>query len=137
MATASNRHFAQRILQLSQKSKGIVLFQKAKILEQIQEIYHAHHGVDGYRSMKVYLERKGIYLSNLTVHRYMNTELKLLSIVRRRKPDYRKGNAHKVFENLLNQEFFAVRPNQKWCTDFTYLFLADGSKRYCPAIIKL
>jgi len=64
---------------------------KAKILEQIQQIYHAYNDVDGYRSMKVYLERKKIHLSSLTVHRYMNTKLKLLSIVRRRKPDYRKA----------------------------------------------
>ena len=32
---------------------------KAEVQAQIQEIYHSHNGVDGYRSMKVYLERKG------------------------------------------------------------------------------
>ena len=103
----------------------------------IQEIYHKHNGVDGYRSMKVYWERKGINLSNLTVHKYMNKELKLNSIVRRKKPDYRKGKPHKIFDNLIKQEFRADSRNEKWCTDFTYLFLTDGSKRYNCTILDL
>ena len=32
--------------------------------------------------MKVYLERKGYFYSAVTVHKYMNTELGLRSIVR-------------------------------------------------------
>ena len=102
-----------------------------------QEYTEFSQKVDGYRSMKVYLERKGICLSVLTVHKYMNKELSLLSVVRRKKPDYRKGTAHKVFENLLYQEFHASDINQKWCTDFTYLFLTDGSKRYNCSVIDL
>ena len=87
--------------------------------------------------MRVYLERKGIKLSSLTVHRYMNTDLGLYSIVRRRKPDYQYGEAHKKFDNLLNQDFSASAINQKWATDFTYLFLTGGDKRYNCTIIDL
>lgn len=35
------------------------------------------------------------------------------------------------------QTFRADKINQKWCTDFTYLFLTDGSKRYNCSIIDL
>lgn len=87
--------------------------------------------------MKVYLERKGHNLSNLTVHKYMNVELGLYSIVRKKRPDYRKGTAHRVFANLLEQKFSADEINQKWYTDFTYLFLTDGSKRYNCSILDL
>ena len=45
--------------------------------------------------------------------------------------------AHKVYENKLNQDFNSAEINQKWCTDFTYLFLTDGSKRYNCTIIDL
>ena len=45
--------------------------------------------------MKVYLERKGIVLSRITVHKYMNKELGLVSIVRRKKPTYESEEAHK------------------------------------------
>ena len=106
-------------------------------MKKIVEIYHAHHGVDGYRSMKIYLERSHIYLSRLTVHKYMNKELGLRSIVRPKKPDYRKGEAHKRFPNLIMQDFRAEGINQKWCTDFTYLYLANGEVRYNCTIIDL
>ena len=74
---------------------------KAEVQAQIKEIYHSHNGVDGYRSMTVYLERKGYFYSPATVHKYMNTELGLHSIVRPKKPGYEQGKPHKVFENKL------------------------------------
>ena len=67
----------------------------------------------------------------------MNTEMQLFSISRRKKPDYKHGTAHKVYENKLQQDFYALEINQKWCTDFTYLFLTNGSKRYNCTIIDL
>lgn len=67
----------------------------------------------------------------------MNRELGLRSVVRRKKPGYQKGTPHKVFDNLLLQDFKAGSINQKWCTDFTYLFLTDGSKRYNCSILDL
>ena len=48
---------------------------KRNILRQIQTIYHKTNGVAGYRRMRIYLAHKGIKLSALTVHKYMNTEL--------------------------------------------------------------
>jgi Transposase and inactivated derivatives len=87
--------------------------------------------------MRVFLERKHICLSAATVHKYMNREQQLFSIVRRKSPGYRKGKPHKVFDNLLMQNFSAERRNEKWCTDFTYLFLADGSTRYNCSVLDL
>ncbi len=87
--------------------------------------------------MQIYLQRQGMRLSATTVHKYMNTELQLCSVVRRKKPDYQHGEAHKIFENKLKQNFDADKPNQKWCTDFTYLFLSNGEVRYNCSIIDL
>lgn len=67
----------------------------------------------------------------------MNTELKLFSVTRKRKPNYHHGTAHKVCENKLNQDFKADEINRKWCTDFTYLFLTNGSKRYNCTILDI
>jgi len=111
--------------------------QKAAVHEQIQGIYHSHNGIDGYRSMRVYLERSGYVYSATTIHKYMNTELGLRSVVRPRRPGISPGKPHKVFENKLKQDFTAEKPNQKWCTDFTYLFLKNGDVRYNCTIIDL
>ena len=64
-------------------------------------------------------------------------ELGLKSIVAKRKPKYVKGTSHKRFDNLLNRKFFADKPNQKWCTDFTYLKLTSGTIRYNCSILDL
>ena len=87
--------------------------------------------------MKVYLERKGVVLSHVTVHKYMNKELGLISIVSRKKPTYECKEVHKKFDNLINQNFAASGINQKWATDFTYLFLSGGDVRYNCTIINL
>ena len=91
----------------------------------------------GYRTMKDHLDRNNINLSCTTVHIYMNKELGLKAISRRRKPNYDYGKPHKVFPNLLNQNFETAKPNQKWCTDFTYLYLTTGEVRYNCTIIDL
>ena len=67
----------------------------------------------------------------------MNKEMGLKSIVRRRKPGYTKGHPYKLFRNILEQDFTCDEINTKWCTDFTYLYLSDGSKRYNCTIIDL
>ena len=54
-----------------------------------------------------------------------------------KKPKYHKGDFYKKFDNLLKQDFAASKPDEKWCTDFTYLHLADGTKRYNCSIIDL
>ena len=63
-------------------------------------------------------------------------KLGLKSVVRR-KYVYHKGEAHKIFTNLLKRDFVASQPNRKWCTDFTYLHLSTGEKRYNCTIIDL
>ena len=87
--------------------------------------------------MAIYLERRGCRYSSATIHQYMNVELGLRSIVRPKKPGTKPGKPHKIFENKRNQNFHADRPNQKWCTDFTYLFLKGGDVRYNCTIIDL
>lgn len=82
------------------------------------------------------LRNEGIRKSKNTILKYMQ-EMGLKSIVRRRKPAYQKGSAHKIFKNLLNRKFEATKPNQIWCTDFTYLYLSNGKTRYNCTIIDL
>jgi putative transposase len=101
--------------------------QKTVVCQSIKSIYHELSGIVGYRSMKVFLARKGIFLSKPTVHKYMNKELHLQCVCRRKRPDYKKSHAHAVFPNLIQQKFLEEKPNQVWCTDFTYLYITNGT----------
>lgn len=111
---------------------------KAAILKKIGQIYHEASGKPGYRMMQKLLENEGIYLSKGTVHKYMNVDLGLKSVTRRKRNNYTTGPVpHKVFENLIKQNFCANARNKKWCIDFTYLRLPGGKKRYNCSIIDL
>ena len=118
-------------------SKAEYRKQKEDVCKTIREIYHDCSGLIGHRFMKVFLERKGVYLSKATVHKYMNQEMKLYSVVRHKKPGYKKGKPHKIYPNLLKQDFVVNEPNRVWCTDFTYLYLTNGTVRYNCTITDL
>ncbi|WP_159633241.1 DDE-type integrase/transposase/recombinase [Erysipelothrix anatis] len=62
-------------------------------------------------------------------------ELNISSIIRRKKQPFKTGKQHKVFSNLILQNFHATKPNCVWCVDFTYLYLSNGTPRYnCTTI---
>ena len=111
--------------------------QKKAICKEIKSIYHEFGGILGHRNMRVFLARKNIHLSKTTVHKYMNKELSLICINRRKRPGYKKCHSHKIFPNLLKQNFVADKVNQIWCTDFTYIHLTNGTLRYNCTIIDL
>ena len=77
---------------------------KDKLKEALVETYHKHNGIPGYRILTSYLMQQGYHISPLTTYKYMK-ELKIRSVVRRKKPKYVKGVAHKVFENKINRNF--------------------------------
>ena len=110
--------------------------EKKRIQDKILEIYNKYSGIPGYRMMRIYLQRSDIYLSEVTVHKYMK-ELNLKSTIIPQKTTYKKGESYKRFKNHLNRNFYADSPNQKWCTDFTCIFMKDGSKRYNCSIMDL
>lgn len=110
---------------------------KKSILNKIEKLYHSNGGVYGYRKIRKYLADEGIYLSPATVHKYMNKELGLKSLQRRKKRDITNYPPHKVFKNLIKQNFDVSEPNKVWCIDFTYVYLSNGSKRYNCTIIDL
>ena len=78
----------------------------------------------GYRRVHIWLERKGVHCNPKTVLRVMN-KYNLLSVVRRKR--YVKyGEALHRYPNLLNRNFVAERPNQKWVTDISYIRTGQG-----------
>ena len=78
----------------------------------------------GYRRVQIWLERRGIHHNPKTVLRVMN-KYNLLSAVRRKR--YVKyGEVLHRYPNLLNRNFVADRPNQKWVTDISYIRTGQG-----------
>lgn len=71
--------------------------------------------------MQIWLNKTyGLYINRKRVYRLMN-QLGIQAQIRKKKRFYGKKEAYIVSDNLLNREFHADRPNQKWVTDITYI----------------
>ena len=95
------------------------------LAKKIIECQEACGKTYGYRRVHIWLEKKGIYRNPKTVLRVMQ-KYGLLSLIRRKK--YRNyGEYLHKYPNLLNRDFHAYRPNQKWVTDISYIKTAQGT----------
>ena len=102
---------------------------------EISAIYHENRGRYGYRRITMELHNRGLRLNHKTVQRLMK-ELGLVCLVRMKKYRSYKGEAGKIAPNLLQRNFRAEKPNQKWVTDVTE-FNLFGEKLYLSPILDL
>ena len=79
----------------------------------------------GYRRMQIWLEKQGIHRNPKTVLRIMMKYGILSEIRRKRKWRNLRQQIHR-YENLLNRQFRADRPNTKWVTDISYIHTKEG-----------
>ena len=105
------------------------------IKEQITHIYHENRGRFGYRRITLELRNRGYCINHKTVQRLMK-KLGIMCKVRIKKYRSYKGEVGKIAPNLLNRDFDAKMPNQKWVTDVTE-FSLFGQKLYLSPILDL
>ena len=101
----------------------------------IAAIFHENKGRYGYRRITDELRKRNIPLNHKTVQRLMR-ELGLVCRVRMKKYRSYRGEKGETADNLLNREFTAEKPNQKWVTDVTQ-FRLFGQKLYLSPILDL
>ena len=94
------------------------------LAEQIRTCQQEVKQTYGYRRVHIWLERKGIYRNPKTILRIMQ-KYNLLSAVRRKRYQNYGDVLHR-YPNLLNRDFHADRPNQKWVTDISYIKTGQG-----------
>ena len=102
---------------------------------EITTIYHENKGRYGYRRITMQLHNQGIFINHKTVQRLMK-QLGLICHVRIKKYRSYRGEVGKIAPNLLNRNFCAEKPNQKWVTDVTE-FSLFGQKLYLSPILDL
>jgi len=105
--------------------------------KHVEEIYQEHHGIYGYRKIYHELRRRGMACSLNTIYADCR-RLGIKSITRRK---YRiqttdSNHANPIAKNVLNRDFKAEKPNEKWVTDITYVATLEGCL-FVVAIIDL
>ena len=78
-----------------------------------------------------------VYVSRKRVGRLMREEGLQARGRKRFKGTTRRDLAQPVAANLLDRQFTAERPNQRWVEDTTELVIGTGGKRYLAAILDL
>jgi putative transposase len=101
----------------------------------IQDIYQQHKGRYGYRRITSVLRRQGYVINHKAVQRLMQ-QLGLKSLVRIKRYRSYRGDVGIKVENLLQRQFIADQPNQKWVTDVTEFKVAD-QKLYLSTVLDL
>lgn len=102
---------------------------------RITALFHKHKGRYGYRRITLASRIAGNPLNHKTVQKLMQ-ELNLTSCIRRKRYNSYKGSYGKVAGNILNRQFIANKPNQKWVTDVTE-FNIGGEKLYLSPVLDL
>lgn len=109
----------------------------AMILEEMIRIYTDVHGIYGYRRMTMNINRNlGKQYNHKRIYRLMKS-VNMKSVIRKKKKKYTQSTPQITAENVLNREFQADKPNQKWLTDVTEFKLTNGQKAYLSAILDL
>jgi putative transposase len=97
----------------------------ASLAAVIAECQQKHGRIHGYRYVHLWLKRqKNLFRNPKTVLRVMQ-KYGLLSEVRRKRWQ-NCGQAIHRYKNLLNRNFSAEHPNQKWVTDISYIRTEQG-----------
>ncbi|MGE1279951.1 IS3-like element IS1397 family transposase [Escherichia coli] len=107
----------------------------ADVKQLIASIFHEHRGCYGYRRIHCELQKRGLKFSGKTVRKLMQ-QLGLKSPVRLKKYRSYWGNMGLAAENILQRQFKAEAPCEKWVTDITE-FRAGGQKLYLSPILDL
>ena len=97
----------------------------ADLAKEIEACQNRTDKTYGYRRVWKWLKDRNIKRNPKTVLRIMK-KYGLLSEIRRRRKWVNLGQQVHKYENLLNRQFRADKPNTKWVTDISYIHTKEG-----------
>ncbi len=105
-----------------------------EVRRTITEIFERNHRCYGYRRMRASLTRQSLSVSEKVVQRLMKQECLVAAAPRRRRYGSYLGEISPAPENLINRDFHAAAPNEKWLTDITEFQIPAGKVYLSPII---
>jgi transposase InsO family protein len=123
----SSFYYQRKLLRLTDKYAGLK--------GRIRMIFDKHRGRYGYRRITAVIRREGTVVNHKTVQRLMG-DLGLKSCVRVKKYRAYHGEVGRAAPNILERQFKARRPNEKWVTDATE-FNVGGQRLYLSPVLDL
>jgi transposase InsO family protein len=109
------------------KKRESVVSRDLELIKLIEECHIQHKRRYGYRRVTLWLKNeKGLAINHKKVLR-ITLKYNLLSAIRRRRLYKYKPNGNLKYANILNRDFHAGQPNEKWVTDISYIITPAGT----------
>lgn len=101
---------------------------------RIKNIFEDNYNSYGYRRIHATLKQLNITVSEKVVRKLMKEDQLVAISNRRKKYSSYKGEISPEVDNLLNRDFHADKPNEKWLTDITEFSIPAGKAYLSPII---
>ena len=98
------------------------------------DIFERNHRCYGYRRIRASLGRQDVSISEKVVQRLMKQERLVVAAKRRRRYASYLGEIGPAPENLIDRDFHATAPNEKWLTDITEFQIPAGKVYLSPMV---
>ena len=105
-----------------------------EIRQQIKSIFDENYQSYGYRRIYGALKRIGKTISEKVIRRIMTEDGLTVRITQQRKYNSYKGELAPEVPNIIERDFHADLPNQKWLTDITEFHIPAGKVYLSPMI---
>jgi putative transposase len=100
--------------------------QREELTKQIQKEFFSNYRIPGATKIAKALSKPGKPVGRRRVADIMRENGWKSKVVKKYKATTNSNHKLPVADNLLNREFTADRPNQKWVSDITYVFTDEG-----------
>lgn len=104
------------------------------IRRRIAEMFSENKGRYGYRRIYGLLKREGMAISEKIVSRIMKEENLTVKIKKTKKYNSYQGELPPSVANIIQRDFHADKPNEKWLTDITELAIPAGKVYLSPIV---
>ena len=105
-----------------------------ELRDRVRKLFEGNKECFGYRRIHALLKNQSTTVSEKVIRRIMKEENLTVQIKKTRKYNSYKGEISPAAENLINRNFHAECPNQKWLTDITEFSIKAGKAYLSPII---
>jgi len=106
----------------------------ADVRQAMTDIFERNYRCYGYRRLHASLSDRSVSISEKVIRRLMKQESLVAATSKRRRYGSYMGEISPAPENLLNRDFSADAPNEKWLTDITEFQIPAGKVYLSPMI---
>ena len=100
----------------------------------ITDVFQSNYRCYGYRRIRAALGRRKLHISEKVVLRLMKQQCLVVAANKKRRYGSYLGEISPAPENIINRDFQAATPNEKWLTDITEFHIPAGKVYLSPLI---